>query len=59
MSKVMVVVAARLLVVAHVGAPLATAGEAMRLSGDIPKSLPLIMKSFWGTTCTFLATCET
>jgi hypothetical protein len=57
MSKFMVVVAALLLGVAHVGAPLATAGEAKRSSGDIPpRLLPSIMKSFWGTICTSSAT---
>jgi hypothetical protein len=48
MSKFMVVVAALLLGVAHVGAPLATAGEAMRSSGDIPHIIAFDNEEFLG-----------
>ena len=49
MSKVMLgVAAALLLVVAHVGGPLATAGEAMRASGDIPQIVAFDNEDFIG-----------
>jgi hypothetical protein len=48
MSKVMSIVAALLLAVAPVGAPLATAGEAVRASGDVPQIVAFDNEDFLG-----------
>jgi hypothetical protein len=48
MSKVMFVAATLLLVVALVGAPLATAGEAVRASGATPKIIVFDNEEFLG-----------
>src|SRR5215211_5882952 len=48
MSKVMFVVATLLLVMALVGAPLATAGEAVRASGATPQIIAFDNEEFLG-----------
>ena len=48
MSKWMFVVAALLFVVGQVGAPLATAGEAGRASGDVPQIVAFDNEDFLG-----------
>ena len=48
MSKFLYIVAALLLAVAPVGAPLATAGEAGRASGDVPQIVAFDNEDFLG-----------
>ena len=48
MSKFMVIVAALLFVVGQVCVPLATAGEAMRASGDMPQIIAFDNEDFLG-----------
>jgi Beta/Gamma crystallin len=48
MSKVMVVLTALLLIVGLMGAPLATAGEAGRASGDMPQIVAFDNEDFLG-----------
>jgi hypothetical protein len=48
MSKVMFIVAALLFVVGQMGAPLATAGEPMRASGDVPQIVAFDNEDFLG-----------
>jgi len=48
MSKIMVAVAMLLFVVAQVGVPLATAGESMRASGEMPQIVAFDNEEFLG-----------